>query len=131
MRSWLQRFMYGRYGQDDLSRFMIILALIFSVLSIFTKWVLLNSLGMVLIFLIAFRMFSRNTTARAQENYGYLRMRGKVIQFFKNIKLRLSQRNTHRFYRCPSCKQQLRVPRGKGLITIRCPKCKTSFEKKT
>ena len=131
MRSWLQRFMYGRYGQDDLSRFMIILALIFSVLSIFTRWVLLNSLGMILLFLTAFRMFSRNTSARAQENLGYLRARGKVIQFFKNIKLRLSQRSTHRFYRCPSCKQQLRVPKGKGLITIRCPKCKTSFERKT
>ncbi len=131
MRSWLQRFMYGRYGQDDLSRFMIILALIFSVLSIFTRWVVLNTLGMVLIFLTAFRMFSRNTSARAQENYGYLRARGKVIQFFKNIKLRLTQRNTHRFYRCPSCKQQLRVPKGKGLITIRCPKCKTSFKQKT
>ncbi|HCS72906.1 MAG TPA: hypothetical protein DIW17_03415 [Clostridiales bacterium] len=131
MRSWLQRFMYGRYGQDNLSRFLIVLALVLSVVSIFTRWVLLNYLGMVLLIVSIFRMFSRNASARAQENYGYLRAKGKVIQFFKQIKLKINQRDTHRFYRCPSCKQQLRVPRGKGLITIRCPKCKTSFTKKT
>jgi LSD1 subclass zinc finger protein len=131
MRSRLQRFMYGRYGQDDLNRFMIILALIFSVLSIFTRWVLLNSLGMILLLLTVFRMFSRNVSARAQENYEFLRSKGKVVQFFRNIKLRISQRNTHRFYRCPSCRQQLRVPKGKGTIAIRCPKCKTSFTKRT
>ncbi len=131
MRSWLQRFMIGRYGQDDLSRFMIVLALILSVISMFTRWMVLNSLGMVLLLVSTFRMLSRNTTSRVQENYKYLRAKGKVIQFFRQIKLKLNQRKTHRFYRCPSCKQQLRVPRGKGLITIHCPKCKTSFTQKT
>ncbi len=131
MRTRLERFMYGRYGQDDLTRFLSILVLIICIVAIFTKWTILNSLAMVLLFFCIFRMFSRNTEKRGWENIAFLRVKGKFIRFFSNIKIRLSQRKIHRFYKCPDCKQQLRVPKGKGRISIRCPKCHTSFEKKT
>ena len=36
-----------------------------------------------------------------------------------------------RFYRCPKCGQQLRVPRGRGKISITCPKCGNQFIKKS
>jgi DNA-directed RNA polymerase subunit RPC12/RpoP len=66
-----------------------------------------------------------------RENFAFLRLKGKFTDFFGYIKMRLNQRKTHRFYKCPSCKQRLRVPKGKGRISIRCSKCGTSFEKKT
>lgn len=131
MKAWFQRFMYGRYGHDDLNNFLIIFALIISAISLLTRWIWLNPLSLILLFISIFRMLSRNSSARAQENYGYLRVKNKIIQFFRQIKSQFSQRKTHRFFRCPSCKQQLRVPKGKGLINIRCPKCQTSFTKKT
>lgn len=39
--------------------------------------------------------------------------------------------NTHRVFKCPSCKQALRVPRGKGKILITCQNCGHKFQKKT
>jgi uncharacterized C2H2 Zn-finger protein len=130
MKARLERFMYGRYGQDDLTRFLSVFVLILYFVAIFTKWTILNSLAMVLLFFCIFRMFSRNTEKRRQENLVYLHIKGEIIGFFNKIKIRISQRKTHRFYKCPSCKQQLRVPKGKGRISISCPKCGTSFEKK-
>lgn len=131
MRAWLERFMYGRYGQDNLNRFLFVLALILSIVSLFTRLAILNSLAMVLLFFSIFRMFSRNTEKRARENFAYLRITERFTRFFSHIKTRLRQRKVYRFYRCPTCKQELRVPKGKGRICIRCPKCQASFEKET
>ena len=36
----------------------------------------------------------------------------------------------YRFYKCPQCKQKVRVPKGRGKICITCPKCRTEFVKK-
>ena len=41
------------------------------------------------------------------------------------------ERRKYKVFICPTCKQKLRVPRGKGKISISCPKCGTSFIKKT
>jgi|LFRM01.2.fsa_nt_gb hypothetical protein len=131
MKAWLQRFMLGRYGYDDLSHFSTIFAVILSLISLFTRWRVLTLLALILLSFSTFRIYSRNIEKRAQENYAFLRVKGKLSRSFNQIKLQWDQRKTHRFYRCPACKQQLRVPRGKGHLIIHCPKCKTSFEKKT
>ena len=131
MREWLQRFMYGRYGQDDLSRFLCIFALVLTIINVILRWSVLSSLATAFLFLCFFRMFSRNSKKRVQENLAFLRTGKKFIQPFNRFKSRLRQRKTHRFYKCPSCKQQLRVPKGKGNISIRCPKCQMTFKKKT
>lgn len=131
MRTRLQHFMYGRYGQDDLNRALLVFAIILYAVSIFTRLTILTSLGLVLLVLCIFRMFSRNARERAQENFAFLGMKGKIVQKLRLIKTWFRQRKTHRFYKCPSCKQTLRVPKGKGRIIIRCPKCQMSFEKKS
>ena len=131
MKAWFQRFMYGRYGQDNLNRFLSIFALILCIISMLTQWVFLNSLALALLFFSIFRMFSRKAEKRRQENLAFLRIKGKVTGFFSRNKERLHYSKTHRFYKCPSCKQSLRVPRGKGRVLIHCPKCHASFEKRT
>ncbi len=42
-----------------------------------------------------------------------------------------SKDKDHKYYICPTCKQIVRVPKGKGRIDIRCPRCSTVFEKRT
>lgn len=32
---------------------------------------------------------------------------------------------------CPNCPTKLRIPKGKGKLTITCPKCKTNFKMST
>ena len=42
-----------------------------------------------------------------------------------------SQRKDYRFFKCPTCKQKVRVPKGKGKIKIHCPRCHNDFIKKS
>jgi predicted RNA-binding Zn-ribbon protein involved in translation (DUF1610 family) len=96
-----------------------------------TQWLPLMILGIVLLVIPLLRMFSRNGEKRRKENAVLLRAKRKITSYFRRIKKQYQQRKTHRFYHCPSCKQILRVPKGKGRLKIKCPKCGTAFEKKT
>ena len=130
MREKLQRFMIGRYGFDDLGRFLNILALIILVAGTFLI-PQITVFALVLIVICYFRMFSRNMYKRANENMIYLGIRGKITGFFSSIFIRMKSLKTHCYFRCPSCRQKLRVPRGKGKISISCPKCHTKFERRS
>ena len=46
-------------------------------------------------------------------------------------KARQEQKKIYRFYKCPQCRQRVRVPKGKGRICITCPKCRAEFIKKS
>lgn len=37
----------------------------------------------------------------------------------------------HRIFRCPKCNQRVRVPRGRGMIEITCPRCGNTFRKRS
>ena len=118
-----RRFMVGRYGTDKLGLAMLGAALAMSLLGSFIP-VAAVKLAMTaayygLMFWALFRMFSRNTYARYEENRKFLR-------FFDRLKDR-----EHRYFNCPKCQQPVRVPRGKGKIAITCPKCREKFIKKT
>lgn len=130
LRDRFQQFMTGRYGTDEFSRFLLIVALIFMVLSMF-----LNGpfylLAMVLLIYCYFRMFSRNTYKRYAENEKYLEIKNNITGVFQREKDHASQRKDYRFFKCPNCKQKVRVPKGKGKIKIHCPKCHTDFIKKS
>lgn len=119
----LRRFMMGRYGSDKLNTALLLTAVVICLFSAFIPFVTVKLMTMGLYYSIMlwaiFRMFSRNTYKRYQENR-------KFLQFIERIKDR-----QHRYYDCPRCRQQVRVPRGKGKISITCPKCKEKFIKKT
>jgi uncharacterized paraquat-inducible protein A len=123
--------MAGRYGPDHLNAAIIIAALVVGIVSRFVFPTVLIYLSYLLLALAVFRMLSRNIRKRRAENDRFLRywwpVRQKVKVFFSNLK----SRKTHKFYRCPSCSNLLRVPRGKGKVQITCPKCGERFVKKT
>ena len=78
-----------------------------------------------------FRMFSRNLAKRHAENQKFLNFRYERTVGWNRFKKRTAQRKDYRFFKCPSCKQRVRVPRGHGKIEITCPKCRTCFVKKS
>ncbi len=130
MREKLYRFMIGRYGNDKLNQFIMILALICCGLSLFrVRGAYL--LGILFLGYAYFRMFSRNIYKRSRENTWYLQKTFKIRQYFATLKRDMNTRKTHHIYRCPSCKQKIRIPKGKGRIEIRCPKCGCTFIKKS
>ena len=76
-------------------------------------------------------MFSKNIQKRYQENNKYLSLKASFLRKFQREKEIFSQRRCYHFYRCPRCRQRIRIPRGKGRIEIRCPKCSQTFIKKS
>lgn len=119
----LRSFSAGRYGTDRLGMVMLCISLVLTIVTGFIKstavWLVLMVISYSLMVLAIVRMFSRNTYRRYEENRRFL-------QLFDQIKDR-----NHRYFNCPRCRQRVRVPRGKGKISITCPKCREKFVKKT
>ncbi len=135
MRAWIARIMAGRNGPDHLNRFLSVVFLILSVGSMFVRnprlASVLYTLSMALFFYVMFRMLSRNIYRRQQENGSYLRERYKITSWWNGMRDRWAQRKDYKFFKCPSCRTRLRVPRGKGKLNIVCRKCGTSFQRRT
>ena len=130
MKEKLQRFMTGHgYHVDAFSRFLLGAALVLCVLNLFSRNVFLHSWTLLLIIYAYFRIFSKNYNRRYQENVKFLNLKNKVLAKFHIEKSHMEQRRTHHIYKCPTCRQKIRIPRGKGRICITCPKCKTEFTK--
>jgi len=125
MKYGLQRFMIGRNGGDALGWTALGLGFALSLVSTFVPKLgtLFYLLTMLCLAYSIFRTYSRNMAKRRQENAAF-------VSFFKGLKLRLTDRE-HRYFHCPQCRQTVRVPRGKGKLSIRCPSCQTKFERKS
>ncbi len=133
-RMWLQKFMTGRRGPDEFSRFLLIVSVVLILLSWLFGGVanlFLYGLGIVTLVFCLFRILSRNQYKRHQENIWYLKQKGAVVRWFRSLKERWQQRREYRFFRCPSCHALLRVPRNKGKLLLTCRKCGNRFERKT
>lgn len=119
----LRHFMQGRYGTDKLNTAILLTGVAACIFQMLLPGALLKLLLMLFSYVCMgwaiFRALSRNTYKRYQENRKYLR-------FLDRIKDR-----EHKYFDCPRCRQSVRVPRGKGKISITCPKCKEKFIKKT
>lgn len=135
MRERIARFMRGRYGVDQFSNFLVILALVLMVVELFLPFAYvrsgLNTVGLLLLFYAYFRILSRNHYKRYAENQWFMKYYSKVRFFLARKRSHMEQRKTHRIYKCPSCKQAIRVPKGRGKIAITCPKCRTEFIRKS
>ena len=127
MREKFYQFMSGRNGVDDLARMHSWMVLVLLLLGIFTRLGIFSLLALVLIVYMYFRVFSRNTSKRYEENQKYLNFKYNRTVSWNRFKKHLAQRKDYRFYKCPMCKQEVRVPKGHGKIEITCPKCREQF----
>lgn len=129
--NFLRQFMHGRYGFDALSKLLLIISLIFSLLVSLFRLEILVFFPPVLVFFVIYRMLSKNIYARKKENDQYLKIKSRCKNFFMLQKNKFRDKKTHKYFRCEKCKNSLRVPRNKGDIRVKCPVCKNSFDAKT
>lgn len=127
--------MTGRYGSDQLSRFLSIVSLILLAVYVINGWWWVYIVAFAIILLSLFRTLSRNTTRRYEENSRYLSLKYKFLNRFKRTggasNTRTKADANHRIFKCPGCGQRVRVPKGRGKISITCPKCKKEFVRRT
>ena len=122
-----RRFMYGRNGFDALSLALLLAAFVlnlinsifFVLLRIGLLYGLVNVCSYALLFYGLYRALSHNLTARRAE-----------LRKWQSFLTRLKDRD-NRYFSCPNCKQMVRVPRNRGKLNIRCPKCGERFTRKT
>ncbi|WP_461811917.1 hypothetical protein [Faecalimonas sp.] len=129
MKEKLQRFMMGRYGVDALNKFLFGATLALLIVNMIFRSSLLNTFSLLLLIVCYVRMLSRNVQKRYNENVKFLNKKKDLLNYFRREKSYFEQRKTHHIYKCPTCKQKIRVPKGKGKICITCPSCKTEFIK--
>ena len=131
MKEKIGRFMQGRYGVDSLTKFLVIAGVIVACISAFVEIRPLIIIAWACVIYAYFRMFSKNYAKRAAENQAFLKHTYKIRSGFARWKNRIAQSKYYHIYKCPDCKQKIRIPRGKGKIEIRCPKCSATFIKRS
>lgn len=137
MRDKFIKFMYGRYGIDELGKHTLIFAIavsvlgmIFNLFSLDVASFVCSLLSMTCVAICFFRALSKNINRRVMENHKYLGKTEKIRGKIKFLQTRFRERKTYKYVKCPQCKNYSRVPRGKGKIKITCRVCKRQFDKK-
>ncbi len=128
--NWFRRMMVGRYGVDQLGYALLAVYFVLWLLSSLLRSRLLNLLATLCALLVFYRMFSRQIDRRRAENARFLDLVRPIVHRYNVNKCRRNDKD-HCYFRCPNCGQQLRVPKGKGKISITCRSCGVSFEEKT
>lgn len=129
MKERLRRLMQGRYGVDELSKMMVYASFVVMLVGSFAKNPYINLAGFMIIIYSYSRIFSKNQRLRSAQNLKYMQVRDRFLRKISNQIQIMKLSKTYRVYSCPGCKQLVRVPKGKGRIEIKCPKCGTSFSK--
>lgn len=121
-------FFGNRYGIDNLNIALIVAALVFSVLSrIFPQLWVFTAVGILLIVLVFCRALSTKQVLRRAENEKFLAFWYALRDWLRAPHLGRPGAGGTRTFKCPSCGQKCRVPRGRGAIAITCPRCRQDF----
>lgn len=116
LRYRLAIFMNGRYGLDDLGRFLFIIGLVFDVIGMFTKNPIANAIAFVSIVFLMFRFLSKDIYHRQRENAAYRSLTQLVTTKFQ-------LRKDYVVFKCKKCNRNIRVPRHHGKVEVTCPLC--------
>lgn len=126
-----RNFMAGRYGTDQLTVALLVLGMILTFLGNAFDWYSITMLTYVIFIACVYRTMSRNILARQKENNKFLRYFNPAKSWITG-KYRIAKLSKdYKYFKCPNCKQELRVPRGKGKIAVTCQKCHTKFIQKS
>ena len=127
----VRKFMTGRYGTDEYAQFLLTVTLVLCILTLFIRnWVmyLLTALAFAWSY---YRILSKDFERRREENERFRALESRFGRWCRVQKRKFDGRREYRFFKCPNCGQQVRVPRDKGRIRITCPKCHTQFDRTT
>ena len=131
IRSWFTKFMTGRYGPDNLFIACYVGAMVLWILSLFPALSWMQFIGYALLIYATWRFFSKKADKRRAENEKFVRAMNGISRSFAFRMEKIRSRKEYKFFKCPACSNNLRVPRGKGTIAITCPKCGERFTRKS
>lgn len=121
----LQKFMYGRYGIDELYNFLFKLYIILLIIDLFVKWEVLLYLELFVVVIMLYRMFSRNISKRKLENKKFLNIKNTIMKPYRTW-IKQVKDNDNIYKKCHKCKTVIRLPlpSNYGIKHVKCPKCK-------
>lgn len=124
-----KKFMRGRYGNDELSMFLIKLYLFLFILNIIFNSHIISILELTIFVIIIYRFSSKNIYNRRKENTMYLNIKSKFLKPFKNMKRNFLDKE-HIYKRCKHCKILMKLPVDSkiGWKIAKCPKCKKNTQ---
>lgn len=119
----IQKFMKGRYGTDDLYKFQFVILIVFLIGNIFINNFIYDVIGLINIWLMLYRVLSKNIYRRCRENEMFLNIKHGLLRPFRNIKRNIKDRK-HLYRKC-SCGTTLKVkvPKNRGIKHAKCPSC--------
>lgn len=125
----LRKFMYGRYGIDDLYNFMFRLYIFLIIFNLFIKSNVITLLELIVLIIIFYRMFSKKIYKRSNENQKFLKIKKKLLKPFRNIRRSIKDKE-YIYKNCKHCKKLLKlpIPYKRGLKEVKCPKCNKTFK---
>lgn len=140
----LYRFMYGRYGADELYNFLTYFNIILIITDLIVvafipegvaKAIISLSFSILIVGIFVwefFRMMSKNIAKRRRENERYLKIKRSVKRFFsgntsKGTKTFNRDDAVYVFRDCTWCSSTLRLQRREGRHKVKCPRCSRSF----
>lgn len=127
IKYWFRNFMAGRYGADRLSMHMLWLGVGLLFVAMMLSSAVLNAISLVIYALAIARILSKNTVKRSRENLFYVNKTTKIQKAVAHRRNRFKNRKQYRYFKCPSCKSWLRVPRKAGQVKVTCGNCGHKF----
>ena len=127
-REMLAKFMAGRYGVDKLYYFLLAVYVVLAIIDLFVKSYVIYAIGIAVFAFAIYRVLSRNIYKRQAENEKFIKLMDKPKKFINLQKCKYRDRKTHVYRKCPSCHNNLRLPKQKGKHTVPCPCCKHRFD---
>lgn len=121
----LQRFMYGRYGIDELYKFLFKTYIGLIILNLFINNTILSLLELIIVIIMIYRTLSKNINKRKQENIIFIEIKKQVLKPFINIKRNILDKD-YIYKKCSKCKKTLKlpIPFERGIKHTKCPNCK-------
>ncbi len=123
----MMRFMYGRYGIDELYYGLFALCLALCLLHSITGMAAFSVLSTLVVVFIMYRVLSKNADKRRAENRMFLKLWNPVKNWFSYQHDRFRDRKDYRYRKCPGCRAIIKLPNQKGKHTTTCPRCHNKF----